>query len=254
MPRRDQVMTAAAGLVAIAAAGGVNADPRPFTFVYEPQIMPQGEWEYEQWVTWKTDKDADDDFNEIDFRHEFEVGVNEKLQLGFYVSDWRYRTGNTVDDEFEWQNIAVEAIYNLTDPVADPIGLGLYGEVKFGDEVFELEGKLLAQKIVDRFNFGYNAIIEAEWEDHNYSEDKGEFAQTAGVSYELDPTLFIGAELLHEIEFPDWSEQEDDVVYLGPNVSYRKQDWWVTVTPMFQLTDIESEPNFQVRMIFGIFF
>lgn len=41
---------------------------------------------------------------------------------------------------------------------------------------------------------------------------------------------------------------------MGPNASYRTADWYITVTPMLQVTDVSSEPDYQVRMIFGINF
>jgi hypothetical protein len=70
----------------------------------------------------------------------------------------------------------------------------------------------------------------------------------------VSPAFLIGAELLHEIELPDWSEAEDSVVYGGPNLSYRRDNWWVTLTPLAQLTDISSEVDVQTRLIFGFHF
>ena len=64
----------------------------------------------------------------------------------------------------------------------------------------------------------------------------------------------MGAELLHEIDLPNWSEAEGSVVYGGPNLSYRRENWWATVTPLVQLTDISSEVGFQTRLIFGFSF
>lgn len=46
----------------------------------------------------------------------------------------------------------------------------------------------------------------------------GELAQSLGVSYEVSPTILVGAELLHEIDIPDWSETEDSVLYGGPKL------------------------------------
>ncbi len=232
-----------------------NADGRKYTYVYETTTMPKGMFEYEQWVTWKTHKANDTGFDQLDFRHEFEYGVTDRFQIAVYASDWRYKDGSSVEDDgTEWRRFAVEGIYNLTNPVTDDFGSALYGELKFGDETFIMEGKLLLEKYFGLTNVAYNLILEAEWEDPDYSEDKGEFAQTLGVSYEIKPELSIGAELTHEIEFPDWSSQSDDVVYLGPNFSWKKNKFWITVTPMFQLTNLDDEADFQTRMIFGIAF
>ena len=57
---------------------------------------------------------------------------------------------------------------------------------------------------------------------------------------------------LIESIYEDWDDYEHTVVYGGPVFSYAGgQSWFVTVTPMFQLTDEEDEADFQVRAIAG---
>ena len=232
-----------------------HAGERRFTYVYEANTQPKGAVEFEQWVTLKTNKDTDAKFDRLDFRHELEFGLTDRLQLGLYLADWRYEDGRSVaDDGATYRDTAIELIYKLRDPVDDGFGLAIYGEVKLGDELFELEGKLIVQKNLGKWVFAWNGIIEAEWEGSNYSRDKGEFGQTLGASYQFSPKLTAGIELLHEVEYDDWSQWQDHVVYLGPNVSVRTPGWWMTITPMFQVTDIDSEPNFQARFIFGFDF
>jgi len=247
-------MVAVAGLLLSVSGRKAEADERRFTYTYEATTLPVGVVEYEQWVTWKTDKDVDSRYDRVEFRHELEFGVTDDFQLAFYLSDWRSQRGDSVDDGVEWRNVAVEGIYALTDPVTEWLGSALYGEIKFGDQLFELEGKLILQKNVGKWVFAWNGTVAAEWEGSNYDEDKGEFAQTIGGSYQFTPSLLAGFEVLHEIEYDDWSEWEDHVVYVGPNASYRNENWWITVTPLFQVTDVETEPNFQVRFIFGFEF
>jgi hypothetical protein len=215
-----------------------GADQRRFTYVYESTTHPVGEVEYEQWVTWKTDTDDDPRFDRFDFRHEIEFGLTDTMQIGLYLSDWRSQRGNTVDDGVEWRNVAVETILALTDPVTDPLGSALYGEFKVGDQPMAIEGKLILQKNVGKWVFAWNGTAEAEWEGSDYSEDKGEFGQSLGASYQFTPELLGGFEFVHEIEYDDWSEWEDHVVYAGPNVSWRTEAWWLTVTPLVHVTDI----------------
>lgn len=255
MPRKTAfALVPALALSALAAAPAHAAD-RLFTYSYDVTTQPLGAIELEQWVTWKTDKDSDHSFDRIDLRTEIEYGLTDDLQLGIYIADLRYEDGDSVtDDGFEYHDFAAELIYNLSNPTTDLIGSALYFEIVFGGEVFALEGGILLQKNVDRFVFVYNAILEAEWESAGYNDEKGVFEQTAGISYQLDPSFSVGVELLHEIEFEEWSEAGPDVLYAGPNAAYRGNGWWVTVTPMFQITDVAGEPNYQVRMIFGIDF
>jgi hypothetical protein len=241
-------------LVVAVICGAVRADARRFGYSYEATTQAPGEVEYEQWVTWKTGKDSDSSFHRIDFRHELEFGLTDDLQLGLYLSDWRYERGDSVDDGAEWRNVGVELIHGLTDPVVDPLGLALYGEIKIGDELLALEGKLIAQMEVGKWVLVWNGTIEAEWEGPHLAEDKGELEQTLGASYQLDPSLLVGFELLHEVEYEDWSRWSDHALYAGPNFSYRSRRWWITVTPLLQVTDIDSEPDLQVRMLFGFDF
>ena len=233
--------------------GRVNASERRSTFVYETTTLPKGEWEFEQWVTWKTAKETHRDYDRFDFRTEIEFGVTDNFQLGIYLSDWRYEeTRSEGKHGGDWRDIAVEGIWNLWDPATEPFGLALYGEVKVGDDMVELEGKLLIQKNFGKITLAYNAIIEAEWEGSHYHEDKGELAQTFGLSYQFSPKFLAGVELLHEFSIPDWRGiRGKGVLYVGPNFSYRTEKWWATITPLFQVSDVEDEPDFQMRLIFG---
>ncbi len=65
---RRQLAVAAIGL-AVAVVSVAYALKRRFTYIYE----------------------ATTHFNRFDFRHEFEFGVTDSLQLSFYVADWRYQ-------------------------------------------------------------------------------------------------------------------------------------------------------------------
>ena len=146
-------------------------------------------------------------------------------------------------------------IYNLTNPVIDPIGLSVYQEYKGGDQLFEWESKLIAQKNFGPLILAYNATLEAVWEGKGLTEREGEFQQAVGVSYEISRPISVGLELLHEFVFPEWRDDEKiRNVFIGPNVSYRHQSWFVTVTALAQATNTADEPDVQVRTIFGIGF
>ena len=232
-----------------------HASERRFTYVYESTTQPKGTVEYEQWVTWKTDKDSDPKYDRFDFRHEIEFGITDNFQVAIYVADWRYQDGRSVaNNGAEVRNSAIELIYSLSDPIEDNLGLALYGELQFGDEKLEIEGKLIVQKNIGKWVLAWNGIAEAEWEGERYDEDKGKLAQVFGASYQFSPKFTAGFELVHEIEYEDFSEWGDHAVFLGPNASFRTPNWWVTVTPLFQITDLAGEPNFQARFIFGFDF
>ena len=80
------------------------------------------------------------------------------------------------------------------------------------------------------------------------------FANAFAITYQQTPSLTFGVQALWAIEFPDWHEQGDDVVSIGPSVSYQSQGWWLAVSPLFQVTNVDSEPDLQIRLLFGIDF
>jgi len=227
--------------------GGV----RHFTFLYEAPTSARGSLELENWVTWQriTDPGRSD---EVDFRHELEYGVTDKFQVSVYLADWFYES-NREQSGFTYSDSAIELIYNLTNPVDDPIGVSVYGEVKADDRLIELESKLIAQKNFGPLIIAYNATLEAVWEGNELEDREGEFSQAVGVSYEISPRISAGIELLHEFVFPEWRDEEKiRNLFVGPNLSYRHRNWFVTVTALVQATDTDDEPELQVRTIFGI--
>ena len=236
------------------------ADPRPFTFSYDTYPEGKGNWEYEQWITWRTNTNEDSDYQRVDFRHEFEFGLADNFDLGVYVSNWRWEDSADLQGT-HWDSAGVEGIVYLSNPVTDFVGIGLYGEVLVGEDELEFEQKLLVHKDINNWTFAYNLIFETEIEgvfkdtETTDVEVEGVLANTFGASYNFDRGLRAGGELLIESIYADWSEHEDTAVYGGPVLSYSSgTNWWFTVTPMFQLSDVDGEANFMVRMIAGLEF
>src|SRR5256714_7847568 len=230
-------------LPAMCAFAGV----RHFTYLYEAPTSPPGSVELENTVTWAHGSDS----NEVFIREELEIGISDRFQLGIYPLDWSHDS----DRGFEYNGGAVELIYNLSNPVIDPVGISLYEEIAAGRRHFESESKLIAQKNLGRWILDYNATLEAEWEDRHLEEETGEFQQALGASYEISPRLSVGLEFLHEFVFSDWRDTEKTRnVFVGPNVSYCRHEWFVPVTAPAQATDTSDEADFQLRTIFGIGF
>jgi hypothetical protein len=218
---------------------------RHFTFLYEAPTSPPGSVELENTVTWQHGSS----WNDVFIREELEIGITDRLQLGIYPLDWSHHS----DGGLDYNGGAIETIYNLSNPVIDPVGISLYQEVAAGRRHFESESKLIAQKNFGRWIVDYNATLEAEWEDRHLEEKTGELQQALGASYEISPRFSVGVEFLHEFVFPDWSESVSNV-FVGPNVSYRRGNWFVTTTALAQATDASGEPDFQLRTIVGIGF
>jgi hypothetical protein len=221
------------------------AGVRHFTFLYEAPTSAPGSIELENTVTWRRGAG----WNEVFIREELEIGITDRLQLGIYPLDWSHHS----DSGFQYNGGAVEVIYNLSNPVVDPVGVSIYQEISVARQHFESESKIIAQKNFGRWILDYNATLEAEWESKGLEEESGELQQALGASYEISPRLSVGVEFLHEFIFPDWSDRVTNV-FVGPNVSYRRNQWFVTATALAQATQTSDEPDFQLRTIFGIGF
>jgi hypothetical protein len=240
-------------LLALGLLTTASASDRRFSYSYETTGMPKGAWEYEQWATWKTYDNKD----RFDFRHEIEYGITDTLTLDIYLANWRYEDVEGEGGDADYKSSGFALRQQLTDPNKAFLGTALYGEVLVGDEEVVLEGKILLQK-----NFGpliavYNLVVEAEWEGEDLGdldESVGVWENTFGLSYQVNPNFFVGVEALHEIEFEEWSDAGDHVFYAGPNVSFRKGNVFATVAGLFQVTDVDGEPDAQVRVIAGITF
>ena len=240
----------AALALAFAQSNQAFGNDRRFVYSYETTTMPKGMWEFEPWFTWKHYSDKD----RYEFRYELEYGVTDRLQIAAYLSDWRYTDSDNGEDKAEWRTAGLEAMYMLTDPTKDWLGSALYGEVLIGPEKFALEGKLLLQKNFGPLAVVYNAVVEAEWEGDGYDEQVGVWENTFGLSYQISPKFLVGVEALHEVEFEEWSEAGDHVFFVGPNVSYRAKNFFATVAGLLQATDIDGEPEAQVRLLLGFNF
>ena len=251
-PRRPAILMTLLAALMIAPSAS-RADSRRFAWSYEAATSPAGTREYEQWVTWKTDHAADPLRDQVQFRHELEFGLSDRVQLGVYVADWGYtRTAGGSDTEVS--GTAAEVIWNLADPAAGALGVAAYGEVAIGAEKFALEAKLLLEKPLGPLTLVANTVLEAEWEDEDWTEDTGALEQTLGLSWQFSPSLLVGAEGVVEKELPGWRGGSEAVAWAGPNVSLRLPAFWVTTAPLLRLGDNDDEPGLAWRTLVGLDF
>jgi hypothetical protein len=215
--------------------------------------MPKGAMELETLITWKTNQASLPGYERYNIRHEFEYGVSDRLQLALYFADWQHEKSADESSRTSFHDVAVEAIYNLTDPNTTPFGSALYAEIKGSDDFIELETKWLLQKNLGSWTLVYNIGGEIAWED-DYQNDMAEVMQSAGASYQISPSWSIGAEILHEVAVPDVETFGNSSAYLGPNASWRINRFSLAISGLWQLTDLTDEPDFQLRTLFSIAF
>lgn len=219
-----------------------NANERHFTFTYETAVLPVGAREIEIWVTPRIGRE--EFYSRFDVRTEFEVGLTDRLQTALYLNgksvSQETADGGT-ETEFEFAGVSSEWKYKLLDPVADALGLALYGEVTGSTDELELEAKLITDKRVGNVLFAANLVAENEW-GFGAGETGREFALEAdlGLSYFLTTKLSFGLELRNHNEIPEGKGWEHSALFLGPVVSYAEESWWVALAVLPQLPALDG--------------
>src|SRR5687768_11304036 len=115
-----------------------QAQDRIFTYTYQSTVLNKGQREIEIWNTLESGKD--DYYRRLRHRIEYELGLGGNVQTAFYLNLDQRLNGNVglgFSNEWKWK---------LFDPVANPVGLALYGELTLKPHETEVEGKILLDK------------------------------------------------------------------------------------------------------------
>src|SRR5262245_23783993 len=109
------------GLIAFAASLSSEqtlATERRFTYSYEPEAMPQGAMEFEQWLTLRTQRTkavGQENYNRWELRSEFEYGVTDNYTLGLYLNtkatSFRDPVAGKNESKFEFDGVSLENRY-----------------------------------------------------------------------------------------------------------------------------------------------
>ena len=260
-----------AGLLTITAA---RADERFFTYVYDADVIPKGQWEFEQWLTFRKGyQDGDSNFDEYlwDFREEIEYGLTEKLSGALYLNFRQSQVvaqqpGGGDSSDFSFKGISAELKYQLLNPNTQPVGVALYFEPTYNGNEQELEYKLIVSKnLGDHWVLAANAVYEQEWEQEDgETERESVFEFNAGVAYRFTPNWSVGLEGRYNAVYEGLGldERLGAGWFVGPNVHYGTSRWWETLTVLPQVAGTPSDGGidtlehqiFETRLIFGINF
>lgn len=218
------------------------ANERHFTYTYESAVLPTGAKELEVWTTPRIGRD--DYFVRFDERLEFEVGLTDQLMTAFYLN-WSAVTADVAPDvresETEFTGVSSEWKLKLMDPVADAVGLSVYGELSGGTEEFEAEGKLIVDKQIGDLLLAGNLVLANEWEmEPEETETEQEVEIDLAAAYFLRPGLSAGLELRNHNEVVE-GEWEHSALFLGPVIGYATDAWWVALTILPQLPALKNE-------------
>ncbi len=229
----------------------VFGNDRRFTYTYETSVLPPGAREIEIWSTYR--KDRSYFYRRLDQRVEYEFGVAPNLMSAFYLNySWRLQDSNGdlpggSSAESYSISISSEWKYKLLDRVADPLGLGLYGEATLGLDELELEGKLILDKQFNNVLVALNTVAENDWETEleNGIQSTESILKTefdVGIAYFTHRQFSLGFEVrnLNKIQKRVW---EYSALFAGPVLSYATENWWATLTVLPQITSFRGATN-----------
>jgi hypothetical protein len=254
----------AAGVAATAPAA---ATPRPLPFTYTTETLGKGELEIEQFADMTPVKALDPSghlawYAGTQFQTEFECGLTDRLELGLYVvyvptpAEYTFVAPMT-----ETTGVKERLRYVFADPGAWPIDVGLYGELVESSTEAELEAKVLLQRRIDKLRIDAN--LWAEYELYYLPRKDLVLNPTLGATYELAPSVHVGAEGWMRVEFPDPSTNPRPYAlgpagYVGPTLLLNFGKLWWTTGLYARVTEVEhamqpGEPYGPVwgRMILG---
>jgi hypothetical protein len=261
----------------VAGATPATADEPLFGYVYATGTQPKGTWEVEQWIT-DRDGQAHGHFHALKMATELEYGVTNKFQLSGYLHySYEDASGNSVRGLTEgidipydhnsntpyhgtrFDGVSVEALYRVMSPYIDPIGLAFIVEPEFIARESGLELRAIVQKnfLDDRLVFAGNAWVEFEREAGSNlvvpgsgaiptgTKDAATYGELDfGVSYRFMPDWSVGLEFRNHNEWDGWtlnhSRQDHTAFFIGPDIHYAAQHWWVTLSALHQLPSAQG--------------
>jgi len=251
-------------VAAVLAAQPVHADEPVFGFIYTTDLLPKGQTEIEQWMTWRHQK-AHGYYDQLENRTEFSYGVTDRFQLSGYLNyNWTRAYHNAVDgkttppeqfadfsaspnerfDAARFVGVSVEGIYRVLSPYTDPIGLAFYLEPTIGPDFREIETRVILQKnfLDDRLIVASNLTWAPEIRPPlpKPANVETDINWSFGVSYRFAPSWFFGWEFQNEREMNNWAwwashNWTNDAYYTGPTLHYGGKRFFVTLTVWEQL-------------------
>lgn len=262
-------------LIAIASSlVTAQAQDRNFVRTYQSTVLPRGAIDLEFWHTSRFGHTAQF-FHAQDQRMELEFGLGKNWQTAFYFNRYqeRYSTSaneTTTSNEIGFSN---EWKVKLSDPVANKLGVALYGEwgIKGGDEV-ELETKIILDKVIGKHVFAFNGVYEFEkefeWKNGKVESDEYEMPVEFDLAYMYNASknIGVGIELRNHNDITKEEGWEHSVLFGGPTVNFRSNRWFVIANYLPQWvnlhkTDIapgnkvlDEHERAEVRILIGISF
>ncbi len=257
----------------LASALTAQAQDRIFNYTYQSVVLGPDQSEIEVWNTLRWGREAY--YQALDQRIEFETGLIPGLQTAFYLN-LRSRSMALAAEGTGAGSAGLETVtelsfsnewrYKFLDPVADPFGFALYAEYAVGSRGFELEPRIIVDKISGSTVFALNASAEFEFEKEieedgtTQTERETEIHLNAAIGIRLAAGFHLGLEVFSRNGLSNGSVSYS-ALYAGPTLSYAAERFWVNLTFMPQLTGLsgatsnglvlDEAERYQTRLLFS---
>lgn len=232
-----------------------EAQDRIFTYAYQSNVLNKGQRELEVWNTLRQGRQ--DFYSRLDNRTEFEVGLGGNLQTSFYlnlttktktVAEGGVKSTDT-EHEIGFSN---EWKLKLSDPVANPIGLALYGEYGISSSEYELEGKIIVDKKIKNWTIVGNASFEAEYAPSYVNnkldwEKEGKIDYHLALGYDLGHGFHLTQENIVKNVYAD-KKLEHSALYSGVGFAYLHDNFWVNCTALPQIKSFKGETDSRLNL------
>ena len=258
--------------LSLSSAAPASAGEGTFGWVYTLDLQPKGSWEIEQKLDLTTGQAAGT-YNLWQSRTGIEYGISNDLQITGYLNAFSVQANkNSTNCEgskkrctagfqvpgyasnksytnTEADGASAELIWRITNPVTSPVGVGLYLEPTLGKSEDSIEARLLLQSnfLDDRLVFAVNFIAESAKVKFDPSETTYEsmFDIRYGASYRFKSNWFAGLEGRFHNDFvgTNYGQQTQRANFIGPNLHYANQDFWVTAAWLYQIGGTCWEPG-----------
>lgn len=228
-----------------------HAGEGSFGWIYSLDLQPKGTLEFEQRLQYNRGQ-AQGKYNLWQARTELEYGLTDDIQIAGYLNTsyaeanqnnadgttggWLVpgAAGSSPYSRGRVDGVSLETIWRLTNPVIDPIGVGLYGEITGGPVKDELEVRLLLQSnfLDDRLIVASNLQLAMEKVKFDPAETGREsmIDLLIGASYRVANNWTAGIEYRFHNDFNGYrfNDRTQRAHFFGPNVHYATKDWWFT--------------------------
>ncbi len=233
---------------------GAFANPRPLPFTYQYETLPKGEAEVEEFVDVAPLYAWDADHHSVlepayQLTTEVEYGLTDRLELGLYMVMKNEPDSEGAGAPLIFDGLKQRLRYRIGREGQLPVDIALYFEVAELHDEIELEEKVIVQK-----RFGRLKAIANLWVEQGF-ERGGEVSftlnPTAGLVYELNENLTLGAEYWMHAEYTLASPEGEEEAsaqdewnhaphhFLGPAISLRWDRLWWTTGVYGRLDDFE---------------